>query len=408
MKARITTAMIAAAACPPGKKYAPLWDLASPGLAVLVYSTGTKVWAVNYRPGKGRQFRSRWHRLDSVERIGPAEARLAAKHFFGEIARGVNPAAERAEQKAEEKALKAAALGTAIDDYERELTRRKLVKRAEVISVLRRELRDKLGTNADLRQITRQKMVTRLEEIAKSRPGASAYLRKASTGFFDWLANKGAIPVSPLAGYRKPRRSRAETIEQPGRALADDEVKAIWRATENRFGALVRLGLLTGCRRGEAAAMEWRDLDQDAGTWLIRAEVAKTGRARFVYLAPLAVEILRNVPVISGVPLVFPSDVGTAITGWTKRVAAVVKDSGVDFTMHDTRRTFRTGLSRLGVDRDTAELCLGHWRGDLVEAYDRDTAEPRQREAVTRWARHVEGLLGRGAGNVHPLRREAS
>ncbi len=55
--------------------------------------------------------------------------------------------------------------------------------------------------------------------------------------------------------------------------------------------------------------------------------------------------------------------------------------------MHDPRRTFRTGLSRIGVDRDTAELCLGHWRGDLIEAYDRDTAEPRQRAAVERGRR---------------------
>ena len=153
--------------------------------------------------------------------------------------------------------------------------------------------------------------------------------------------------------------------------------------------------------------MEWRDLDLDAGSWLIRPEVAKTGRARVVYLAPLAVEILRSVPAIKGVALVFPSDVGTAITGWTKRVAAVVAASGVDFSMHDLRRTFRTGLSRLGIDRDTAELCLGHWRGDLVEAYDRDTAEPRQRSAIERWAQHVDGLQGRGVDKVVPMRRAA-
>ncbi len=96
-------------------------------------------------------------------------------------------------------------------------------------------------------------------------------------------------------------------------------------ATDGRFGTLVRICLLTGVRRGEAAAMEWDDLDLEAGQWLIRAEVAKTGRERVVYLAPLAVELLRAVPRMKDQPLVFPSDAGTVITGWTKRVAAVAK-----------------------------------------------------------------------------------
>ena len=207
----------------------------------------------------------------------------------------LDPAGKASEQKAEAKARKAAALGAAIDDYERELDRRKLVKRNEVLSALRRELRDKLGAGADLRTITRRQIVDRIEAVAKTRPGAAGYLRKASTGFFDWLANRGVIPVSPLAGYRKPRRTRAEMVDQPGRALRR-------RRDRRRCGArprpgsatLVRICLLTGVRRGEAAAMEWDDLDLEAGEWLIRAEVAKTGRERVVYLAPLAVELLRG------------------------------------------------------------------------------------------------------------------
>ena len=92
--------------------------------------------------------------------------------------------------------------------------------------------------------------------------------------------------------------------------------------------------------------------------------------------------------------LVFPSARGTPITGWTKHtVTTVAKALEVDFTMHDTQPKFRTGLSRLRVDRDTAELCLGHWRGDLLEAYDRDSAEQRQRDAVNHWAEHVAALV---------------
>lgn len=408
MSVRLTTIMVESAVCPPGKTEVLLWDASCPGLAVRVHGTGAKTWCVRYRAGKGREAPVRRLTLGRVDKIGLAEARTAARKFLGEAAMGLDPAGKAAEQKVEARDSKAAALGAAIDAYERELKRRKLVKRSEVISVLRRELRDELGEKTDVRTITRKKMVDRIEAVAKLRPGAAAYLRKASTGFLDWLANRGVIPQSPLAGYRKPRRTRAEMIEQPGRALDDAEVAKLWRATDARFGTLVRICLLTGTRRAEAAAMEWDDLDLKAGEWSIRAEVAKTGRARTVYLAPSAVELLESVPRIKDVALVFPSDAGTAITGWTKRVAAIAKASGVAFTMHDLRRTLRTGLSRLGVDRDTAELCLGHWRGDLIEAYDRNTAEPRQRKALELWAKHVENLCGGPGARVIELPRQSA
>jgi integrase len=405
MRTRLTTAFIVGLVCPPDKKYVVVYDTLVPDMAVIAYRSGTKQMAVRYRPGRGRQFQSRFYRLGSPGKLGPAAARAAARKFLGDLALGRNPAAETRQQKAEAKAAKAAALGPALDDYDAELKRRKIVKRSEVVSALRRELRDHLGATADVRTITLRQIVDRIEAVGRDRPGAAGYLRKASTGLFLWLAQRGVIPVSPLAGYRKPRRTRAEMVDQPGRALSDEEIAKLWAATDTRFGVLGRLCLLTGVRRGEAAALEWRDLDLEAGEWLIRAEVAKTGRERVVYLAPLVVELLRAVPRISGTPLVFPSDAGRVINGWTKRVAAVVKVSGVDFALHDLRRTFRTGLSRLGIDRDTAELCLGHWRGELIEAYDRDTAGPRQREAMAKWAAHIEALAG--PAKVVAIRRAA-
>src|SRR3954470_1903825 len=207
MSTRLTTILVDSARCPPGKSEILLWDSAVGGLAVRVHASGAKSWCVRYRAGKGRAAALRRVTLGSVDKLGLAEARTAARKFLGDVAMGLDPAGKAAEQKAETTAAAAAALGPAIDEYERALNRRKLVKRAEILSALRRELRDKLGANADVRAITRQQIVRRLEEVAKPRAGASAYLRKASTGFFDWLANRGTIPVSPLAGYRKPRRT---------------------------------------------------------------------------------------------------------------------------------------------------------------------------------------------------------
>ena len=230
MRSRLTTTSIEAAICPPEKTEILLWDAGCPGLAVRVHRSGAKAWCLRYRHGKGRDAPLRRLTLGAVEKLGPAEARLAARKLLGEVAQGQDPAGKAAVDKAEAKATKRAALGAAIDDYEVELTRRQIVKRSEVLSSLRRELRDPLGTGTDVRTLTRKDLVDRLEELGRTRPGAAGYLRKAATGFLEWLANRGVIPVSPLAGYRKPRRSRAEIVEQTGRALDDAEIKALWRA----------------------------------------------------------------------------------------------------------------------------------------------------------------------------------
>jgi hypothetical protein len=42
--------------------------------------------------------------------------------------------------------------------------------------------------------------------------------------FLGWATNEGLISASPLVGWRRERRTRAERLEQPGRALSDDEL----------------------------------------------------------------------------------------------------------------------------------------------------------------------------------------
>ena len=60
-------------------------------------------------------------------------------------------------------------------------------------------------------------------------------------------------------------------VNQGTRVLTDDELRAIWKATEGRqpFHALVRFLLLTGARRNEATGLSWGEkLD---GDWTLPA-----------------------------------------------------------------------------------------------------------------------------------------
>jgi integrase len=188
--------------------------------------------------------------------------------------------------------------------------------------------------------------------------------------------------------------------------LSDDEIRNVWQSAGNlgTFGALVRLALLTALRRGELAQLERaRDLLTDR--IIVQPEHAKSGAQHEVPLTPLMRSVIAGAPITTG-KLVFPSVItGGRIKGWTKLVAKLQRDSGVDFHLHDLRRTARTLMSRLGVAEDIAELAIGHVRADLIARYNFDTAWSGRTDAFERVSAHIEKLIGaRRRAAVIPLR----
>jgi hypothetical protein len=59
---------------------------------------------------------------------------------------------------------------------------------------------------------------------------------------------------------------------------------------------------------------------------------------------------------------------------------------------HDLRRTLRTGLSKLRIDRDIREAVLAHTRPGVEGVYDRHDYFDEKRDALERWAAYVRNL----------------
>jgi integrase len=65
-------------------------------------------------------------------------------------------------------------------------------------------------------------------------------------------------------------------------------------------------------------------------------------------------------------------------------------------TPHDLRRTAATGMRRIGIAPDVVSLLLNHTRRDVTgRHYDHHQALPERREALNRWAAHVEEIRGK-------------
>jgi integrase len=391
---KLTEAIIRAAVVPSDKSQTMLWDSAVVGLGVRCLRGGTKTWVFVYRPsGVGRAVASQTLRLGAWPALSVDDARKAARGHAGNVARGGDPASQRREVRRREQATLRKLLAED-GPYERDLKRRGIVNLKSTLSSLRRGL--KRYMNTDVAALTRQDLVSAIAAIADDRPGAASDLRKHSRTLCEWAVSRGLAPANVMAGLRNQPRTRAERLARAsrGRALADGEMHAVWQAAGEfgAFGGIARLGLLGGFRRAELAGLRWSDVGSDRIT--LPAEATKTGWEHAVPLTDLTRAVLTAQPRTTS-KLVFPSPVnGRRMQGWTKLTARLRRASGVDFTLHDLRRSCRTVMSRLGVPEDVAELAIGHRRADLVGRYNKDEAWQHRVDAFERVSAHIAALVG--------------
>jgi integrase len=187
-------------------------------------------------------------------------------------------------------------------------------------------------------------------------------------------------------------------------------------AVSGSFGGVVMLALLAGLRRGELARLEherhvltgeraFADRGVDGARIHLPPDITKTGASHDVPLTALMRTVIKAQPRTLS-PLVFPSRVGGPIKGWSRLLPPLRRACGVDFALHDLRRTVRTLMSRLGIPEDIAELAIGHQRADLISRYNKDAAWQARTEAFEAVSRHIAALLAADAddhGNVIAL-----
>jgi integrase len=398
-KAKLTDTIVANAALPAGKAEAVLWDTDVTGFGLRLRGN-SKTYIVAYRPaGMGRSATMRRVKLGTPESIkSAAAARKLAFAMLGSVAGGADPATQRREEKRREKSK----VSDLLDSYESDLKRRRYVRTNVVMSVLRRRL--KKFANADIADLKGSDFAGVAESLERDNlPGAATEFRARCKAFLAFCHQKRkVIDANPLYGYRKERATRADRLakETSGRALSDDDLVAIWLAADPAtvFGRYVRFLIITGCRRAEGAGLLWsmiHDVDPHREI-VLPALFVKSGRPHIVPVRPALAAILGACARDARSDYVFPAHrTGGPMSGWNRLKGKLVKASGVDFAFHDLRRTFRTGLSRLGVETDTAELALGHARSVLLEIYDKDGGADRVRDAFEQWAKHVVVIVER-------------
>ncbi|MGA3310775.1 MAG: tyrosine-type recombinase/integrase [Xanthobacteraceae bacterium] len=438
---KLTERKIEKLAAEHGRKDRLVFDDEQRGLAVRVTASGGRTYLCQYTL-HGHKWRVP---LGSCSAVALFKARQAAAAVMGDVAKGRNPAADRKEAAAVERARRTRnrlTLRVLIEDWNHlRLAGKRPSYAAEAVRALHYAFSDHLDDAAE--DLDRAAVVRALDGLTRRRrrkdrgaekpKGAAMTGRTAAYGraAFAWALKRGAVRVNPFADLAIDK-----SIAKRERVLTDAEIAEIWRGTGDAaspYGTIIRLLILTGQRRGEVAGVRWDEISDDLATWTLPGERTKNGAAHTVPLSAAAQDVLRavlpedaNERRASG-GLVLPGAAGTPFAGWSKakrtldkvimnaraKSAAAVGTSPaplVPWSVHDLRRTVATGLQRLGVRLEVTEALLNHIsgsRGGIAGVYQRHDWAAEKRAALDAWAAHLVPIVqGRTAGdNVVTLAR---
>lgn len=248
----------------------------------------------------------------------------------------------------------------------------------------------------------------RIVVIRRERGAATAArARSALSALFVWAMRRGLVTANPVINSDNPKTTAR------ARVLTGDELVAIWKACANdHYGRIVKLLILTGCRRAECGDMAWSELDLERGVWTLPRERTKTGKARMIPLLPMLLDVLKDVPRMASRDRLFGERaLDRGYTAWSKGKAALDRRSGVtDWVVHDLRRSVATCMAEeLAVQPHVVELLLGHeFRTGVQGTYNRATYSREIRDAYLRWHDNLSTLLDGVPRKIIPLPYTAS
>ena len=231
----------------------------------------------------------------------------------------------------------------------------------------------------------------------------------------------GLVRSNPAYGVKRNPRLR------PTRFLSRTEIRRLHKALDSHRGRgsgrqqadIIRLLLLTGCRRGELVRLRWSEVQGE----VLRLRDAKTG-PRTVFLSTSARAVLARQPRAGG-DYVFPSRQNPSrsrspeLSLWRKiRKQARLED----VRLHDLRHTFASYAVMRGVPLPVVSRLLGHSNTRMTLRYahvsDRETEAAAERigttiaalltETPTRSSRTLERPAGIRTTKPRPAPRRGS
>jgi integrase len=369
----------------------------------LRYRGGRRTWVFQYAFGSGEGRVNARMTLGEYPALPPTKARETAQDLYAKVRLGRHPQAEKKKTREDHRNT----FGRLVSGYLE--FKKNEVRSSSYIGIdlyLSKRARFLHGLPASA--IDRRRIADLLDDIAKNGGAPSANrARAALSAMFSWAMRRGLHDSNPVIATEKRREQSRD------RVLSDNELAAVWNALGTTdYGDVLRLLILTGQRASEIGGLRWSEINFDEGLISLPAQRTKNGHPHSVPMSAPVRQMLKARKQFRD--LVF----GRGVVGfhsWDKskrNLDAKIAGRLVEpWRVHDLRRTFATGLQRLGVRLEVTEAILNHVsgsRGGVAGIYQRHDWATEKQQALDAWAAHVLAVVsGKKKSNVTPIRGRA-
>jgi integrase len=321
------------------------------------------------------------------------KAREKRDELAAQVAGGKSPAAE--------KKLARAGLATnpTVKEFGERYYTEQVLSRWKDPKTIRRYLDNEifptLGEKAlkDVDALDVQALVYRKRD--NGRVQAAMQLRNVIKQIFDYAIEAHLVTINPAVMV-------ATRFIGKARVLSPKEIRLYLRTVyqsniRRQFKLALHIILLTLSRKSELLLARWKDVDLDAGEWLIPEENAKTAKPHIVYLSTQVAEMFRELKALAGdSELVLPGR-GSIVKPFAKNALNKALE-GLTFdmdplTIHDLRRTGATLLTENGFNKDVIEKALSHEAVGIRAVYIVAEFAEQRKKMLQWWADYVDGIV---------------
>jgi len=305
-------------------------DSGCPKLTCRISSTGSKSFVLLKWNGKTTQRVT----LGRFPDISVFHARKLATEALQSIASGIDPNEEKRKKR-----YRAITLNELLNIYLKDKSDLRPASISDYTKKLNQGFSDWL--NKPINEITREMVKAKRNSFTGGRDNKMRVLRLLMTYAYKTLKAIDENPVDILTEgklWARPTRK--------ARMIPSDNLKDWYQSVlslDNEKAKVYLLLLLhTGLRDQDVRYLEWKDIDFNNDSFIARDTKNHTDFT--AYIAPQIKPYLRNLKAITGnSSFVFPGDTKDGVMGIPRKpITQVAKQSGIEFSSHDLKRTFLT------------------------------------------------------------------
>jgi integrase len=364
------------------------------GLYLQVKANGSRSWILRkVVSGKRSEIG-----LGAYPEISLKAAHTRAREISDQIAKGIDPLAERAKVKAARQAEQ--------DRPDFKTCAERYIKMKSVEWSNTKHIQQWGNTLKDYAypvighlkpvEIEQKHLLQILEPIWSTKTETASRVRGRIELILDWCAAHGMRPqgfnparLKGQLGVILPSTAKTKTVtHHASMPYADIQPFMLALAQNTATSArCLELAILACTRSNEARSAQWLEFNLEAKLWTIPADRMKAGREHRVPLSIEALALVKSLPKTDS-PFLFPNSKGTALSDVA--ISKMLHSIQAGFTVHGFRSTFRDwAAEKTNYPREVCEGALAHSNTNKVEAaYLRSDLFDKRAHLMQAWATH--------------------